>query len=314
MIMNTRELEVFLAVADTGSITAAAQSLGCSQPHVTRTIQEIERELGLNLLERVGRRIVLSDAGLSFEGEARQMLQAFAGLADRVRDTVSDRILRVAATPAIGLALMPIALGCFRTSLPEIHIVQSPANTVARQVRDGMAEIGFSSLPLDVPGLNIVRRYAAAAAVVLHRDDPLAGKKRIRLEDFAGRQQVTMLDPMRFQRQASLAFAASGVTSASYVRTNAASTALQLVRQLRAIALLDPITAWSVDGSELVTRPVDADIAYQWGVVVDPSRKLRAITEELIEHFETVARDRIAGFTMAAADSPSAPNNDNPGK
>ncbi|WEX08013.1 LysR family transcriptional regulator [Chelativorans sp. AA-79] len=307
--MDIRDLEIFLAVAESGSITRAAEMLGCSQPHVTRTIQHLEVELGLALLERVGRRVVLSDEGLAFEGEARRMVQAFVGLADRVRDAAagSGRVLRIAAIPAICSTLLPLALARLAIeTLPEIHLVQVPANGVAKQVRDGMAEIGLSSLPLDTPGLKLVKHYTAPAAAVLHQDDPLAGQTQVKLDDFAGRRQVTMLDPMRFQRQVGLAFAARGVTGAGYVRTNAASNAIQVVRSMKAIALLDPISAWTVDNSDLAVKPVDREVPYHWGVVADPQRPLHPLVEELLDHLEAIARERIPAFVSFDPDDDSA--------
>ncbi|EIM72306.1 lysr family transcription regulator [Nitratireductor aquibiodomus RA22] len=59
--METRDLQTFLAVAETGSITKAAVLLERSQPSVTRTIQELEAKLGFSLLQRAGRRVMLSD-------------------------------------------------------------------------------------------------------------------------------------------------------------------------------------------------------------------------------------------------------------
>lgn len=306
--MEIRDLEIFLAVAESGSITRAAEMLGCSQPHVTRTIQHLESELGLALLERVGRRVVLSDEGLAFEGEARRMLQAFVGLADRVRDAAAGpgRVLRIAAIPAIGSTLLPLALARLALeTLPEIHLVQVPANSVAKQVRDGIAEIGLSSLPLDTPGLKLLKHYAAPAAAVLHRDDPLAAQRQVKLDDFAGRRQVTMLDPMRFQRQAGLAFAARGVTGSGYMRTNAASTAIQVVRRMKAIALLDPISAWTVDNSDLAVKQVDGEIPYHWGVVADPQRPIHPLVEELLGHIETIARELIPALVSFDPDNDS---------
>ena len=297
--MDTRSLEIFLAVAESGNITRAAEMLGCSQPHVTRTVQDLEAELGVALLERAGRRIILSEAGLALESEARHMLQAFAGLSGRIRNATSGdrRPLRIATTPAIGSTLLPQALAQLDPkTLPEIHIEQSPANIVAQQVRDGIAEIGFSSLPLDAPGLMLIRHYAAPAAAVVHKSDALATQEKLHLKDFQGKRLVTMLDPMRFQRQVNAVFAAHGIDVENSVRTNAAVTGLHLVRHLYAVALLDPVTSWCADMPDLVVRQVDTDVFYHWGVVTDSNRILRPLAQALVEQVEALALARIPGL------------------
>jgi DNA-binding transcriptional LysR family regulator len=297
--MDARSLQIFLAVAESGSITRAAETLGCSQPHVTRTVQDLEAEIGVPLLLRAGRRIVLSEAGFAFEVEARRMAEAFAGLPERVRQASAGKgpVLRIAATPAIAGTLLSRALARVDPRmLPEVHLAQTAAGGVAHEVRDAIAEIGFSSLPLDVPGVRLLRLYTAPAAAVLHREDPLARKRQLAIEDFAGRRQVTMLDPTRFQRQVQAVFTARGVDGDGYVRTNAASIAVRLVRDLRALALLDPITAASVDLPDLVVRPVDADVPYFWGILADSNRPLRPLAETLVEHFEAEALARIPGI------------------
>ena len=85
MFMEIRDLKIFLAVAETGSITKAAELLERSQPSVSRTIQDLEADLGFALLRRVGRGIMLSDEGLVFEEEARQILNAVSGVAARTK-------------------------------------------------------------------------------------------------------------------------------------------------------------------------------------------------------------------------------------
>ena len=110
--METRDLQTFLAVAASGSITKAADMLGRSQPAVTRTIQDLEAELGFQLLHRVGRRVQLSEEGAAFEEEARRLLMSFTELAARAKMIAAGRgrTLQIVTTSAIGTGLLPMAL------------------------------------------------------------------------------------------------------------------------------------------------------------------------------------------------------------
>src|SRR5207249_11936635 len=71
--MNLQNLRVFLKVADLEHITRASEEIGLSQPAVTKTIQSLEHEIGLELVERQGRRIALTHAGRLLQNYARQI-------------------------------------------------------------------------------------------------------------------------------------------------------------------------------------------------------------------------------------------------
>jgi DNA-binding transcriptional LysR family regulator len=298
--METRDIQTFLAVAASGSITKAAQNLGRSQPAVTRTIQDLEAELGFELLHRVGRRIQLSEEGAAFEEEARRLLLSFTELATRAKTIAAGkgRILGIATTSAIGTGLIPSAIAQLQNAaLPhETHLGHFLPSIVAQEVRGGRAEIGFSSLPLDTPGLEVLRLYSAPDVVALHEDDQLAKYAVVPLSAFAGRRLVTMLDPLRFQLHISRAMAARGIETGPVIRTNVSFGALQIVRQTGIAAIIDPVTAYGLSLPGVVIRPIDVEVPFHWGVIIASNRPLRPIAEALMNAVEAVAERSIAGF------------------
>jgi DNA-binding transcriptional LysR family regulator len=299
VFMETRDLQTFLAVAASGSITKAAQLLGRPQPSVTRTIQELEQELGFHLLHRVGRRVQLSDEGVAFEEEARRLLMSFTELAARAKAIAAGkgRILQIAATSAIGTGLIPRALARLGEELPaETHLAQFLPSIVAQEVRAGRAEIGFSSLPLDTPGLDVLRLYSVPEVVALRADDPLAALDVVPLSAFAGRRLVTLLDPLRFQRHIAQALAARGIETGPVIRTNVSYGALQLVREAGIAAIVDPVTAYGTSLSGVVIRPIDGAAPFQWGIIAGQGRPLRPLALALVEAVEEAAHELIPGL------------------
>jgi DNA-binding transcriptional LysR family regulator len=298
--METRDLQTFLAVAASGSITKAADVLGRSQPSVTRTIQDLEAELGFELLHRVGRRVQLSEEGVAFEEEARRMLMSFTELAARAKTIAAGkgRILQIVTTSAIGTGLIPTALAELDgVELPqETHLGQFLPSVVAQEVRSGRAEIGFSSLPLDTPGLNVLRLYSAPNVVALREGDALADFDVVPLSAFAGRRLATMLDPLRSQLQVARALAARGVETGPVIRTNISYGALQIVRQTGVAAIIDPVTAYGLSMPGVVIRPIDVTIPFHWGVLATGKQPLRPVAQALMDAVETVAERLIAGF------------------
>jgi DNA-binding transcriptional LysR family regulator len=298
--METRDLQTFLAVAVSGSITKAAENLGRSQPAVSRTIQELEAELGFQLLHRVGRRIQLSEEGAAFEEEARRLLMSFTELAARAKTIAAGkgRILGVATTSAIGTGLIPTAIAELQdAALPhETHLGHFLPSIVAQEVRVGRAEIGFSSLPLDTPGLDVLRLYSAPDVVALREDDELAQLYEVPLTALAGRRLVTMLNPLRFQLQIARALATQGIETGAVIRTNVAFGAMQIVRQTGIAAIIDPVTAYGLSLPGVVIRPLDVVVPFHWGVIAAKNRPLGKVAEALMNAVEKVAERSIAGF------------------
>jgi DNA-binding transcriptional LysR family regulator len=300
--METRDLQTFLAVAETGSVTKAAVLLERSQPSVTRTIQDLEAELGFALLQRVGRRVMLSEEGVAFEEEARRVLNSLSGLAARARAIASGkgRMLQVASTSAIATALIPSALAGFpMEKLPsEIHIAQYLPNIVAQEVSAGRAEVGFSSMPLDVPGLEVVRLYSADDVAALPEGDPLSRYGVVPLSAFAGRRFVTMLDPVRLQRQVSHAMETRGIRPGPAIRTNVSYSALRLIEKTGAISIVEPVSAFGVNVPGVVIRPIDVAIPFHWGAVVAAGRPLRPLVKQMIDAVEAEALRLIPGLEI----------------
>ncbi|KUM23132.1 LysR family transcriptional regulator [Mesorhizobium loti] len=298
--METRDLQTFLAVAASGSITKAADMLGRSQPAVTRTIQDLEAELGFELLHRIGRRVQLSEEGVAFEEEARRLLMSFTELAARAKMIAAGkgRILQIATTAAIGNGLIPAALAELKNAeLPhETHVGHFLSSTVAQEVRSGRAELGFSSLPLDIPGLDVLRLYSAPVVVAVHEGDALAEFDVVPLSAFAGRRLATILNPLRFQSHISRTLAARGIETGPVIRTNTASSALLIAHKIGAAAIIDPLTAYGLSRPNVVIRPIDITVPFYWGVLVAQRRPLRAVPQALMEAVEAVAERSIAGF------------------
>lgn len=298
--METRDLQTFLAVAASGSITKAAEMLGRSQPSVTRNIQDLEAELGFELLHRAGRRVQLSEEGVAFEEEARRLLMSFTELATRAKMIAAGkgRILQIATTAAIGNGLLPAAMAELKDAeLPhETHIGHFLASTVAQEVRSGRAEIGFSSLPLDTQGLTVLRLYSAPVVVALNEGDALAEFDVVPLSAFADRRLATILNPLRFQSHITRTLASRGIETGAVIRTNTAYSALLIANKTGAAAIVDPVTAYGLNLPGVVIRPIELAVPFYWGVLVAQKRRLRPVPQALIEAVEAIAERSIAGF------------------
>ncbi len=154
--MNLQNLRVFLKVAELEHITRASEELNLSQPAVTKTIQSLEHEIGLELVERQGRRIALTYAGRMLQGYARQIFALEREMEEALvalRDVESGEVTLAANTTA-GVYLLPPIVAQFRMRYPQInlHIAILNSHEIVDEIMNwnldfGLVEGDASTLP-----------------------------------------------------------------------------------------------------------------------------------------------------------------------
>jgi DNA-binding transcriptional LysR family regulator len=157
--MTLQQLTYFLAAAERGSFTGAAQSLFMAQPSLSDQIRRLEAELGVALFARGGRGLALTEAGRLFRPHAERTLAAAQEAAESVRE-VRDITGGTVAFGTFGSAhhyLLAGLLQDFRTQYPNVRVRAIGQNSaeVADAVRDGQLEAGLVALPIDDRGLDV---------------------------------------------------------------------------------------------------------------------------------------------------------------
>lgn len=188
--MDSRELAYFVAVAEELNFGRAAARLGIAQPPLSRTIQQLERRLGVTLLARTSRRVSLTPAGEVLLHEGRKALTALSAAAARARRAGQD-------APALVLAMKPDSdAGLLEKIL--LRFAESPASVEvdvricgigeqAALLRDGHADVALLRLPYDdVSGFAHEELLTEPEVAVLPRTHRLAGRTAVTLADLAG--------------------------------------------------------------------------------------------------------------------------------
>jgi DNA-binding transcriptional LysR family regulator len=157
--MTLQQLRYFLAAADHGSFSAAAESLLMAQPSLSDQIRRLEAELGVQLFTRAGRRLALTEAGRMLRPEAEKTLAAAEQAAESVRE-VRDLTGGTASFGTFGSAhhyLLGGLVQDFRKRHPKVRIRVVGQNSVevADAVRDGRLEAGLIALPIEDHGLEV---------------------------------------------------------------------------------------------------------------------------------------------------------------
>jgi DNA-binding transcriptional LysR family regulator len=192
--ISPRQLDVFVAVATAGSVRAAADRLFLSQPAVSMALAELERQIGSPVFARERGRLRLNDRGRDLLPLARELLERHAEFGRRAQGAITELAgeIGVGASNTVGNYLVGDLLGVFAAAHPGVSLRLGVANTarIAQGVLDHDFDIGCVEGPVAHPALE-VRPWKEDRLVVCARPEhPLARKKRLRREDFAGERWV----------------------------------------------------------------------------------------------------------------------------
>jgi DNA-binding transcriptional LysR family regulator len=191
--VTLRQLSYLLAVADTGSFTAAARRMHVSQPTLSQQIRSLEAELGGVLLDRPPLPVGLTAAGKAFAAEARVAVGAAHRAADAARATMSEQVREVrVATVSSLVTQLPDAIKRWQTSYPGItvHLTEhAHRHVVAESVLHRRSELGIGPRPVGWPGV-VSRLGWDELVVVLSRSEPMAKASRVALGSLASRGWV----------------------------------------------------------------------------------------------------------------------------
>ena len=198
--MDLKSLRYFLAIAEEGSISAAAESLHLSQPNLSRQISALERELGVTLMVRGNRRIELTEEGVMLRRRASEILE----LAETAKsELASDRDVR--GTVSIGggetdaFRLVARAMMAVRGRHPGIdfRVHSGNADDVTDRLDHGLMDFGVLVEPVDKSRYDfisfpVVDRWG----LMVRDDDPIADAGCARPEDVRGRPLIVSQQSM----------------------------------------------------------------------------------------------------------------------
>lgn len=188
--MELRLLRTFRAVASAGSFTRAAADLGYVQSNVTAQIKALEREVGTPLFERLGRRIVITDAGRRLLPYAERILRLAEEASEELR-SAGDEVagtLRIGAAETLCAYRLPAVLRSLGARFPRLRVVFRPASRSALLADLSAARLDAALLleePVSAPDLTVETLCAEPVLFVAAPDHRLAAADRVTAADLA---------------------------------------------------------------------------------------------------------------------------------
>jgi DNA-binding transcriptional LysR family regulator len=196
--MDTRQLAAFCAVVERKSFSQAAERLGVTQPAVSLQIRSLEQRLGRQLLDRSGRRVEPTEAGLRLYASAQRLLQAEEQMLEELEaddEGVVTGSLELGASTGPGGTVVPVLLCEFQERHPDVHVRLSVSDTqtLVAQVADRELELGIVGAGRRHRGVTFEPFFRDEVVLVVPPAHAFAGKT-VTLEQLRGEPLIVMQD------------------------------------------------------------------------------------------------------------------------
>ena len=194
MLPGVNQLRYFLAVADDGQFTRAAEHLQVAQPSVSAQIRRLESMLGTPLFHRGPGPVTLTDAGATLLPIARRVVADLATIEDEISGL--DKLLRgrvaVGATPSLSVALLPSLLGGFHRLHPgvAIRVSEDGSQQLVDELLAGTLDLALAIAPVRLKGVASVPLAEEELVVVTRPDHPLARLRSVTIPELAEHPMV----------------------------------------------------------------------------------------------------------------------------
>jgi len=206
-VLNIHEINVFLTAAETQNFSEAARQLHMTQPAVSMQIQSLEQRLGVDLFERSGRRIQLSEAGETLMPMARELVSMSLRIEEAMKSLGGEVVghLKIGCSTTAGKYILPQLIARFRRMHPRVQVTvyTSGRDQVMDMLCDGMTHISVISSLVSCRDAEFQPFFTDRAVVIVPIDHPWANRNTIKPEelreadfiirdDTAGTRQVMM--------------------------------------------------------------------------------------------------------------------------
>ena len=243
--MEMHQLRYFAKVAELGNVTRAAEACGVSQPSLSQQVAKLERELGLPLLERLGRGVRLTAAGDVFRVYAVQILALAEQARTRVADDPDAGRLTLAAIPTVAPYFLPGVLTAFAAECPRaaVDVVEETTARIAQLIAAGEVDLAVVASHALGDAVHVEPLFTEELLAALPEAHPLATAPKVALKDLTASPFV-LLNEAHCLSGAAMSFCTRhALTPIATARTHQIVTVLELVRLGHGVSLVPAMAA-----------------------------------------------------------------------
>ncbi|NII09991.1 DNA-binding transcriptional regulator OxyR [Oleiagrimonas sp. C23AA] len=240
--MNLRDLHYLVALAEHRHFGRAAEACFVSQPTLSTQIKKLEEELGVALVERAPRKVLLTEVGREIADRARDVINEvdqIKSIARRTRDPESGTV-RLGIFPTLGPYLLPHAVPLIRRAFPklELLLVEEKTEVVLQRLREGRLDAGILALPIHEDSLHTEFLFEEPFLLAVPRHHPLAKREWLKMDELADQSLLLLEDGHCLRDQALEVCQLAGAGEKSGFRATSLETLRQMVAADVGITLL----------------------------------------------------------------------------
>jgi len=288
--MRLRQIEVFHAVYSCGSVTRAAEVLNVSQPSVSKVLAHAEQQLGFALFDRVRGKLVPTpeaDRLFSHVTTVYDSVDRLRSVADNLKTAESGRI-RIAATPAFGMDLLPQAIASFREKHPDV--VFATETLYHDQISDALLEsrldLGLAFDPVIATGVSEHVLSHGTFVVVAPDTLDFGARRSIAVEDLEDEPFIRLDSKGPLGRLLSTHIESSGVELNTVAFSETYHVAKALVSYGVGVTITDEITAYAKGHGNVRVWPFRPTLRFRISALRLDAAPLSLVAQKFIEHLE----------------------------
>ena len=294
---SLKSLMIFKTLVENGTATRSARVLGITQSGVSRSLAQLEQNLGLQLFIRQRNRLLATPEAQELYDEILRLVSNLDELKHSVmalREFGASRV-GIAVIPALGFGFVPTLIGRLREANPRlaIYIDIMSSHEVVHAVEAGLFDLGFATLPITSNQLCIEELVETEAVCLMPRDHPLAASSEVRPEQLAGEHLVIANQPNIAADQLLRLISSRRIRIAGKTEANIASIC-SLVGNGVGLSVVNPITARDLSHPNTLARPFVPAIHYSFGMVYQEKwrhNKMLASIRDLLPALPGYLRD-----------------------
>jgi LysR family hydrogen peroxide-inducible transcriptional activator len=240
--LNLRDLRYLVALAEHRHFGRAAAASFVSQPTLSTQIRKLEDELGVSLVERAPRRVMLTPIGREIAERARKVIaevEQMAVIARRSQDPEAGSV-RLGLFPTLAPYLLPHVLPGLRTRFPrlELLLVEEKTDQILARLRDGRLDAGLLALPVHDDQLHVEPLFDEPFLLAVPQRHPMAGRASLQLRDLDDQHLLLLEEGHCLRDQALDVCRMAGADERDGFRATSLETLRQMVASGVGITLL----------------------------------------------------------------------------
>ncbi|MCW5580404.1 MAG: LysR family transcriptional regulator [Luteimonas sp.] len=268
--MNLRDLKYLIAVADHRHFGRAAAASFVSQPTLSTQIRKLEDELGVALIERAPRKVMLTPIGVEIVERARRLVAEVEQMKEAARRSQRPEagVVRLGIFPTLGPYLLPHVIPAIRERFPELQLllVEEKSDELLARLRDGRLDAAILALPVDDEQLHHEYLFEEPFLLAVPERHPLAKHEALCIDDLAHENLLLLEDGHCLRRQTLDVCQLAG----AHEKTEFRATSLETLRQM---------VAANVGITLLPTLAVQPPVAHPPNIRLLPFRDARPSRE-----------------------------------